>query len=127
MKLDAKKSMDSYRARRGEFRFLDVPPLAYLMIDGHGDPNTTPQYAEAIATLYPLAYATKFASKRRLGRDYVVPPLKALWWAEDMDAFTTRRDKRHHRSPGDVVAECDLVLALVADLIGGAAEVVREM
>jgi hypothetical protein len=33
--------------------------------------------------------------------------------------------KRHHRSPGDVVAECDLVLGLVADLIGGAAEVVR--
>lgn len=33
--------------------------------------------------------------------------------------------KRHHRSPGDVVTECDLVLALVADLIGGAAEVVR--
>lgn len=33
--------------------------------------------------------------------------------------------KRHHRSPGDVVAECDLVLALIADLIGGAAEVIR--
>lgn len=33
--------------------------------------------------------------------------------------------KRHHRSPSDVVAECDLVLALVADLIDGAAEVIR--
>lgn len=32
---------------------------------------------------------------------------------------------RHGRSPGDVVAECDLVLALVADLIVGAAEVIR--
>lgn len=33
---------------------------------------------------------------------------------------------RHHRSPGDVVAECELVLTLVADLIGGAAEVIRD-
>lgn len=32
---------------------------------------------------------------------------------------------RHHRSPSDVVAECDRVLALVADLIGGAAHVLR--
>ncbi|MCA9675038.1 MAG: GyrI-like domain-containing protein, partial [Myxococcales bacterium] len=28
-----------------------------------------------------------------LGRDYVVPPLEGLWWADDMDAFTVARDK----------------------------------
>lgn len=33
--------------------------------------------------------------------------------------------KRHHRIPSDVVAECDLVLTLVADLIDGAAEAIR--
>ena len=33
--------------------------------------------------------------------------------------------KRHHRSPNDVVAECDRVLAVIADLIRGAAEVVQ--
>ena len=32
---------------------------------------------------------------------------------------------RHSRSPGDVVTECDLVLILLADLIGGATEVIR--
>lgn len=32
---------------------------------------------------------------------------------------------RHGRSPADVVQECDLVLTLVADLIGGAAQVLR--
>jgi hypothetical protein len=31
----------------------------------------------------------------------------------------------HHRSPSDVLAEVDRVLTLVADLIGGAAEVLR--
>lgn len=63
------------------------------MVDGRGDPNSAPGYAEALHALYPLAFALKFASKQDLGRDYVVPPLEGLWWAEDMAAFTTRRDK----------------------------------
>jgi hypothetical protein len=93
MKVDFTKSLDSYRARHLEFRVLDVPSLQYLMVDGHGDPNTASEYADAIGALYPIAYKIKFASKRELGRDYVVPPLEALWWASDMDAFTTARDK----------------------------------
>jgi hypothetical protein len=92
-KIDFKKSLDAYRAKKGEFRVLDVPDLQYLMIDGHGDPNTSPAFAEAVEALYPVAYKVKFASKNDLGRDYVVPPLEGLWWAEDMDAFTTDRDK----------------------------------
>lgn len=92
-KLDVKKTFDSYRARSGEFRILEVPELSYLMIDGHGDPNTSEAYADALAALYPVAYALKFASKRELGRDYVVPPLEGLWWADDMAAFTSARDK----------------------------------
>src|SRR5690606_8597510 len=28
-----------------------------------------------------------------LDRDYAVPPLEGLWWAEDMDSFTVARDK----------------------------------
>jgi len=93
MKVDFKKSLESYRARAGEFSVLEVPPRRYLMLDGHGDPNTAPAYADALATIYPVAYTVKFASKNDLGRDYVVPPLEALWWAEDMTAFTSARDK----------------------------------
>lgn len=92
-KLDLKKELDSYRARSGEFRILQVPTLRYLQVDGHGDPNTSPQYADALASLYPVAYKLKFLSKQELGRDYVVPPLEALWWAQDMAAFTSSRDK----------------------------------
>jgi len=65
------------------------------MIDGHGDPNTSPSFTHAVEALYPVAYKLKFASKRELGRDYVVMPLEGLWWAKDMDAFTTSRDKSH--------------------------------
>lgn len=92
-KVDFKKSLDAYRAAKGRFRLLEIPEIRYLMVDGRGDPNTSPQYAGAIEALYPVAYTLKFASKTDLGRDYVVPPLEGLWWAEDMDAFTTARDK----------------------------------
>src|SRR6187551_2492591 len=92
-KIDFKKTLDPYAASVGQFRIVELPPMRYLAIDGAGDPNTSAEYAAALEALFPAAYALKFASKRQLDRDYVVPPLEALWWAEDMDAFTAARDK----------------------------------
>ena len=92
-KVDLKRSVEGFRAKRGEFEVLRLPQLRYLMIDGSGDPNTAPEYAEALEALYPVVYKLKFASSRQLGRDYVVPPLEGLWWADDMRSFTTGRDK----------------------------------
>jgi hypothetical protein len=92
-KADFKASIDAYRARRGVFTVLEVPTMQFLMIDGQGDPNTATEFASAIETLYPIAYALKFASKITLERDYVVMPLEGLWWADDHAAFTSARDK----------------------------------
>lgn len=91
--IDPKKTLDAYRAKRGEFRVVEVPPLQYLMIDGAGDPNTAPAYRDAVSALFPLAYALKFASRNDLGIDAVVMPLEGLWHAPDMESFTSRRDK----------------------------------
>lgn len=91
-KIDFKRSLACYTARRDTPRVVQVPDLRYLMVDGHGDPNTT-AFAEAVSTLFPVAYSLKFASRAELGRDYVVMPLEGLWWAQDWDAFTTARDK----------------------------------
>lgn len=93
MALDPKKTLDAYRAKRGEFRILEIPPMQYLMIDGAGDPNTAPVYADAVGALFPIAYTLKFASRAQLGVDTVVMPLEGLWHAPDMESFTTRRDK----------------------------------
>jgi hypothetical protein len=93
MKVDHKRTLDCYRARRGELRTVEVPRLQYLMVDGHGDPNTSARFGDAIAALFPLAYALKFASRRELGKDYAVMPLEGLWWSDTPDAFTTARDK----------------------------------
>ena len=91
--LDLKKQISTYSAKRGVMSLVTVPPLQYLMIDGHGDPNTASSYADALATLFPVAYWLKFHSKKELGHDYTVMPLEALWSADSMDAFTTARDK----------------------------------
>lgn len=89
-KLDFKKQDKVlYTGKVGRFDRLDIPAMPFLMIDGHGDPNTL-VYGRAIAALYGLSYALKFHSKRTLERDYVVPPLEGLWWAQDMTSFTAR-------------------------------------
>lgn len=69
---------------------VDVPPMNYLMIDGAGDPNRAPAFAQGIEALFSVSYTLKFMVKKGvLGIDYGVLPLEALWWAEDMSAFTT--------------------------------------
>ncbi len=117
MKLDFKKAHDSYRARSGEFRVIDVPAKQYLMLDGHGDPNTAKDYADALAALYPVAYKLKFASKRDLERDYVVPPLEALWWAADMAAFTSARDKSQWEWTAMIMTPDWITAELFADTV----------
>lgn len=97
MKVDLKKELTSYQARRGHVDVIEVSPARYLAMDADGGPNGE-AFEAAIGALYPLAYTIKFASKRELERDYVVPPLEALWWADDMAAFTTARNEDEWRS-----------------------------
>jgi hypothetical protein len=93
-KIDFKKQMKPYwQPPVGKFVIVDVPELAFAMIDGSGDPNTSPVYANAISWLYTLSYTLKFMSKAA-GRDYGVAPLEGLWWSDDMDDFLHgRKDK----------------------------------
>jgi len=87
-KLDYKKKYKQfYGGKVGQPVFVKVPKLNYLMIDGHGDPNTSKEYLQAIQTLYPVAYKLKFMSKLENNKDYGVLPLEGLWWAEDMSSF----------------------------------------
>ncbi len=92
-KVDLKKDLKHLYSPPASFSLVDVPPLRYLMADGHGDPNSAPEYAQAVQALYAVAYKLKFLSKNQTGQDYVVMPLEGLWWAADMSAFTTGRDK----------------------------------
>ncbi len=93
MKIDLKKSLESYQAKRNQFRILEIPSMRYLMVDGHGDPSSAKEFSDAIGALFPMAYGLKFKSKIELKKDYVVPPLEGLWWARDMESFAAQRDK----------------------------------
>ncbi|MDM8520896.1 GyrI-like domain-containing protein [Anaerolineales bacterium HSG6] len=89
-KTDFKKYLKHlYRPSAKQFEVVDVPAMNFLMIDGHGNPNTAQSYQEAVEALYAVAYKLKFMSKKELSNDYVVPPLEGLWWAQDMDLFIT--------------------------------------
>lgn len=90
-KLDLKRDLAHlYRPSAREVVAVQVPSMNFLMVDGLGDPNTTPAYAEAVEALFSLSYALKFAVKKGpLAIDYSVMPLEGLWWADDMSSFTT--------------------------------------
>lgn len=89
-KYDVKRELRELYAPPAQFRFVDVPPMRYLAVDGHGDPNTVAEYAEAVGALFGVAYAVKFRSRSELGRDLVVAPLEGLWRADHPSAFVAR-------------------------------------
>ncbi|MDI1465168.1 GyrI-like domain-containing protein [Catellatospora sp. KI3] len=90
-KYDAKKAHRTlYAPPAKDFVEVDVPELRYLAVDGHGDPNTSRAYADAVEALFTVAYTLKFASRKGLDRDFVVGPLEGLWRAADPAAFATR-------------------------------------
>lgn len=94
-KLDLKKQLrELFNPPRHEFADIVVPTMPFVKIDGAGDPNTTASYRQAVEWLYGVSYTMKFTAKNGLGRDYVVPPLEALWWSADPGAFTRREKDR---------------------------------
>lgn len=94
-KLDLKKELKYlYNPSAKEVTAENVPAFNFLMIDGRGDPNTSPEYAAAVEALYALAYTLKFKVKKSPGGvDFAVMPLEGLWWVNDMREFDI--NKKH--------------------------------
>jgi hypothetical protein len=89
-KIDFKKTLKGLYAPTSQaFTIVDVPAMQFVMVDGQGDPNTSAEYAAAVQWVYAVSYAVKFASKAFHDQDYVVPPLEALWWADDLADFSS--------------------------------------
>lgn len=94
-KLDFKRDMKPlFTAPTGDFVQVDPPRLRFVKVDGAGDPNQSPAYRRAVEWVFSVSYAMKFASKRTLDRDYVVPPLQGLWEADDPGSFVRREKDR---------------------------------
>ena len=86
-KIDLKKEFKAfYNPPTKEVTLIDVPKMNFIMIDGQGAPES-PQFAQSIQALYPIAYTIKFDKKKAGGTDYGVMPMEGLFWADDMKVF----------------------------------------
>jgi hypothetical protein len=92
MKIDLwTEHKELFSPKAGRPELVRMPPLTYLMVDGQGDPNTSPDFAAAIGALYSLAYTLKFALKKQKGLDFRVMPLSLRLHAEDPRVFLEGR------------------------------------
>ena len=117
-KLDLKKELSHlYQPSAKQPVILDVPAMAFLMLDGAGDPNTSPAYQSAVEALYGVSYTLKFISKKQ-GRDYVVMPLEGLWWGTPMGQHTFTEEDKAKFKWTMMIAQPDFITeAMVRDAI----------
>jgi len=96
-RIDHRKELKALYRASASPAIVDVPAMNFLMVDGTGDPNTSPDYAAAIAALYGVSFTLKFSIKRDPRRiDYSVMPLEGLWWADDHHSFLAGEKSKWH-------------------------------
>jgi hypothetical protein len=94
-KIDLKKELKAfYNPTAKEVTLIEVPKMNFIMIDGQGAPES-PQFAQSIQALYPIAYTIKFDKKKAGGPDFTVMALEGLWWAENMKVFMPETSDRN--------------------------------
>ncbi|MFA8342643.1 MAG: GyrI-like domain-containing protein [Rhodothermaceae bacterium] len=88
-KTDYKKVYkELYTGKKDKPVVVEVPEFQYLMVDGKGDPEKSPEFEQAIEVLYGVSYTMKFLVKgKNPDNDYVVMPMETLWWCENMENF----------------------------------------
>ena len=63
---------------------VEVPDLAFLMVDGRGDPEHRPGVPRgARGAVLRRLHAQVRLKKTDPDRDFKVAPLEGLWWADD--------------------------------------------
>ena len=96
MAFDFKKEYKEFYMPKDKPSIVTVPPMNYLAVRGHGDPNAEDgEYKEAIGLLYVIAFTIKMSKKgsRQIEGffDYVVPPLEGFWWQDGVSGVDYAR------------------------------------
>lgn len=94
-KIDLKKEyVDLYKASAKEVTVVKAPSIKYLMIDGKGDPNTSPDFQPNTEALYAVAYGLKFMLKKiNPEQDFAIMPMEGLWWTSKTKFDAANKDK----------------------------------
>ena len=98
-KLDYKTAYKELYAPKTTPSVVDVAPMAFIMVDGRGNPNDEGgEFQRAVELLYALTYTIKMSPKNGSAPEgyfeYVVPPLEGLWWMDDpQNADFQHKDK----------------------------------
>ena len=96
MAFDFTKEYKEFYMPKDKPSIVTVPPMNYLAVRGHGDPNAEDgEYKEAIGLLYGIAFTIKMSKKgsRQIEGffDYVVPPLEGFWWQDGVSGVDYAR------------------------------------
>jgi hypothetical protein len=123
--IDMKKTLKHlYKPSAKTVSVVDVPPMPYLMIDGSGNPNTSPRYQDAVVALYSLSYAIR-AIRKDAGEKYTVMPLEGLWSYEGQSGEVTPLTE----ADKDTFQWTLMILqpdSITADIVTTAREITRE-
>ena len=92
-KVDLSKELKAvYRASSKVPALITVPRLKYLMIDGAGYPETSPDFHPAMEALFSIAYTIKFMFKKGPQQlDFKIMPLEGIWWMKDDAQWDMKR------------------------------------
>lgn len=105
MPFDYKKEYKEFYLPSQKPQLLEVPPMNYVAVRGHGDPNAQDgEYQVAIGMLYAVAFTIKMSYKGAHQIpgyfEYVVPPLEGLWWQEGQSRVDYAHKDRHDSPAG---------------------------
>lgn len=92
-KFDLGKELPQLYRARPEPAVVEMPRLRCLAVDGEGSPRSK-AFQSAMAELYGVAYAVKFAGKPE-GHDFKVAALEGQWWVDP-------REVKRLENPGDL-------------------------
>ncbi|MBE1491085.1 GyrI-like domain-containing protein [Plantactinospora soyae] len=99
---------------------VDVPELAFLAVDGVGDPDG-PAYREAVEALYGVAYGLRFGLKKAGVLDYSVMPLEGLWWGAEGQRNLPEQDRSTWNWTMLIMQPPQVDVDLVAEFVAAAA------
>ena len=88
--LSRKEIEELYLPPADDFVRVNVPELRFFMLDGQGAEDRAP-LEDATQWLFTAIHPIRMEAKKRMGRNFIEPPLEGLWWADDMADFAAGR------------------------------------